>query len=49
MCAIGDFDARNYFDTPAVSANRPEYTRNQFGADVGFPILKNKLFLFWGL
>ncbi len=41
-----DFDARNYFDTPAVSASRPEYTRNQFGGDLGFPILKNKLFLF---
>jgi hypothetical protein len=41
-----DFDARNYFDTPAVSASRPEYTRNQFGGDMGFPILKNKLFLF---
>jgi Carboxypeptidase regulatory-like domain len=41
-----DFDARNYFDIPAVSADRPEYTRNQFGGDLGFPILKNKLFLF---
>ena len=41
-----DFDARNYFDTAAVSADRPEYTRNQFGGDLGFPILKNKLFLF---
>ncbi len=41
-----DFDSRNYFDTPAVSASRPEYTRNQFGGDIGFPILKNKLFLF---
>jgi len=41
-----DFDARNYFDTSAVSPNVPEYTRNQFGLDVGFPILKNKLFLF---
>lgn len=41
-----DFDARNYFDTASVSTNRPEYTRNQFGGDFGFPILKNKLFLF---
>jgi len=41
-----DFDARNYFDTAAISAQRPEYTRNQFGGDLGFPILKNKLFLF---
>ena len=41
-----DFDARNYFDTSAVSPNVPEYTRNQFGFDGGFPILKNRLFLF---
>jgi hypothetical protein len=41
-----DFDARNYFDTSAVSPSVPEYTRNQFGFDGGFPILKNKVFLF---
>jgi hypothetical protein len=41
-----DFDARNFFDTSAVSPNVPEYTRNQFGFDGGFPILKNRLFLF---
>jgi len=41
-----DFDARNYFDTAAVSPVVPEYTRNQFGFDGGFPIIKNKLFLF---
>ena len=41
-----DFDARNYFDTSEVSANRPEFTRNQFGGDLGFPILKNKLFFY---
>lgn len=38
-----DFDAHNYFDT---SNRLPEYTRNQFGADVGLPIIKNKLFVF---
>jgi hypothetical protein len=43
-----DFDARNYFDTAAVSPTVPEYTRNQFGSDAGFPILKNKVFLFGG-
>ncbi len=41
-----DFAARNYFDTPAVTAERPEFTRNQFGGSLGFPILKDKLFLF---
>jgi hypothetical protein len=41
-----DFDARNFFDTSEVSTNRPEYTRNQFGGDLGAPILKNKLFVF---
>ncbi len=41
-----DLDARNFFDTSAVSATRPEYTRNQFGGDLGFPIVKNKLFGF---
>ena len=41
-----DLDARNFFDTSAVSATRPEYTRNQFGGDLGFPIMKNKLFGF---
>jgi Carboxypeptidase regulatory-like domain/TonB dependent receptor len=34
-----DFDARNYFSTTV-----PPYHRNEFGAEVGGPILKNKLF-----
>src|SRR5579883_356173 len=38
--------ARGYFQTPDVSPSLPEYTRNQFGGDVGFPVLKNRLFLF---
>jgi hypothetical protein len=47
-------DARNYFDQGAI----PELQRNQFGASLGGPIRKNKLFLFgnyegfrqnWGL
>ena len=41
-----DFDARNYFDPSSVSADRPEYIRNQFGANLGFPIHKNMLFGF---
>jgi hypothetical protein len=36
------FDARNYFDGARV----PEFQRNDFGAAVGGPIRKDKLFLF---
>ncbi|GGH17245.1 TonB-dependent receptor [Silvibacterium dinghuense] len=35
------FDARNYFDTSVA-----KYRENQFGATLGLPILKNKLFFF---
>jgi hypothetical protein len=47
-------DARNYFDQAAI----PEFQRNQFGASLGGPVKKDKLFLFgnyegfrqnWGL
>lgn len=38
-----DFDARNYFD---VSAGPPAFHQNQFGASVGGPIKRNKLFYF---
>lgn len=34
-------DARNFFD-----ANRPPYKQNQFGAALGGPIIRNKLFAF---
>lgn len=37
-----DFDARNFFDTGAP----PPFHQNQFGASLGGPILKNKLFFF---
>ncbi len=36
------FDARNYFDPGRI----PEFQRNDFGASVGGPIRKDKLFLF---
>lgn len=35
------FDARNYFDQTL-----PPYHQNQFGATIGLPILRDKLFLF---
>jgi hypothetical protein len=36
------FDARNYFDPGRI----PEFQRNNFGASLGGPIKKDKLFLF---
>jgi len=37
-----DFDARNFFDQGSI----PEFQRNQFGATLGGPIRRNKLFVF---
>ena len=37
-------DARNHFDV----AEPPDFRRNQFGATLGGPILRNKLFFFTG-
>jgi Carboxypeptidase regulatory-like domain len=37
-----DFDARNYFDQGAA----PPFHQNQFGASIGGPIKKNKMFFF---
>ena len=37
-----DLDARNFFDQGAI----PLFQRNQFGAAVGGPVKKNKLFIF---
>jgi len=36
------FDSRNYFDPARI----PEFQRNNYGASLGGPIRKNKLFLF---
>ena len=49
------FDARNYF-APVYSTiggqqvfnPKPDFYRNQFGGTVGFPIIKDKLFMFGG-
>lgn len=38
-----DLDSRPFF-----SSNRPNFKRNQYGATLGGPILKNKLFFFVG-
>jgi hypothetical protein len=49
------FDARNYFAPAYSTVNgqkvfnpKPDFYRNQFGATIGFPIIKDKLFLFGG-
>lgn len=38
-------DARNFFNF--VSSEPPPFQRNQFGADIGGPIIRNKLFFFF--
>jgi hypothetical protein len=48
------FDAKNFFDLPDCVANSvpgtcgpiPEYIRNQFGATLGGPIIRNRTFFF---
>ena len=41
-------DAPNYWDAKDVSGNyiKPQFRRNQFGADAGGPIIKDKTFIF---
>lgn len=43
---IAQFNARGFFQTPAVIARLPKYIFNQYGGSVGGPIIKNKLFFF---
>jgi hypothetical protein len=38
------FDARNFFDVPALA--KPGFRRNQFGGTLGGPIVKNKVLFF---
>jgi Carboxypeptidase regulatory-like domain len=42
------FDARNYFTTYASNPVKPDFYRHQYGATGGFPIIKDKLFIFGG-
>jgi len=37
-----DLDARNYFD----GSTKPEFTRNQFGASLGGPVIRNSTFFY---
>jgi len=39
-------DARNFFDVHPVNKGVPPFRQNQFGASLGGPIMKDKLFLF---
>ena len=39
------FDARNYFDDPAKPV--PPLTQNQFGANLGGPLIRNRSFFFF--
>ncbi len=39
-----NLDAKNYFTAP--TARKPQLAQNQFGAAIGGPIIKNKLFYF---
>jgi hypothetical protein len=42
------FDARDYFATYASNPTKPNSDRKQYGGTIGFPIIKDKLFVFGG-
>ncbi|HEY0264201.1 MAG TPA: TonB-dependent receptor [Granulicella sp.] len=43
------FDARNFFSSPALGVDKkPVFHRNQFGGTLGFPIIKDHVFVFGG-
>ena len=44
--AINYFDANDFF-SDRHGLRKPKYNQNQFGANIGGPILKNRLFFFF--
>lgn len=44
--SIAQFNARDYFNTPAQTPKLPKYILNQYGGSIGGPIIKDKLFFF---
>ena len=44
--SIAQYDARGFFNTPALLPRLPKNILNQYGGSIGGPIIKNKLFFF---